>query len=1057
MSDATNSPQVAEKAASLRHKAALVGAFDPMVLIGTARNDPLTVQALNLVVAEIVEVPAPDRPLWRLTDEARRRELLALSSSGTLGDVIAQTPPLPDDRFGAFLQAALRKDGQGILTADVKSEELKDLASAKAFAESVSADSGGRLGADLEPTVALVRDAEQDRLAHVAPKRLIGRDAETAALLAYATSGEIEAPLEPLTLPPGPAAAERLRPVFVTGIGGAGKSALVADVIRTVRREGWLGPITITLDFDRPNILLGTEREWTTELTRQIAYARPALDATMADLRQQVLVRMSQAQSASESLSAADVMINGLSEPLCRSPSREHLLIVLDTFEELLVRSDMTKGDSELENTDFGLVLAWIDRLNDLKGRDGTPAFASVRAIVAGRVNPFAGKNDAHRLGTWFSAHLEVGEFDEAAGAEFLRLRSEDRTVFTPERAARAAGLFPRYPMILKIVTLFARDRSPAELDEILDTDSVDGVLGGEAATQVLYSRFLNRVKDHVIDDQHVVSRADLKQLAHPGLVLRTVTPSLVRFVLAGPCGLGTISEEQAHLLFRALAHEVWLVEPAGTDTVRHVPALRRIMLPMLMAPGPHRPQVTAVQRAAVDWYRGDGASDPEADVLTAYYAAFLDETDEFVDNPALALRLSDLAGGDIDYMPVRARAIIRQATRSSSSLSVAETAALPVELRSRATIEQRRRRVKSGIADRPSARTNDDAPTPASPSLESGKSFTEILEDPETASFVSAAFASGDLERAANVGSRTIEALRVSSPSWPPPKADDLTQHWTWKWALACLATGTGAELRFDASPSMTEWSLIQALASGHAITRMLKFPTDAVRRLQDLRFMSLKRHGLLPPNGVPIRFLRVFAPAFLPVGPQVLPRRAARWQPTWPGSAMRAFLDFFGRPQPSPPSLARIHQMLSTDDAVMLGVSPSEDDALMDDYLSFIRGRSPDIYDPIRAGLGEFCRESPNPLLQAVEAMRAQAVVWPEELEQGRLMADVLKNRQAEFALARVVEFLDLCGLLTEFLRSLQRHQQQRPPSLMWATKLAERYDALLLEEEGKAARGP
>ena len=67
--------------------------------------------------------------------------------------------------------------------------------------------------------------------------------------------------------------------------------------------------------------------------------------------------------------------------------------------------------------------------------------------------------------------------------------------------------------------------------------------LNAEMRQAVLYERFLG----HIADER-------VRELAHPGLVLRRVTPELVRSVLAGPCGLGAIDERQARQLPERLA-----------------------------------------------------------------------------------------------------------------------------------------------------------------------------------------------------------------------------------------------------------------------------------------------------------------------------------------------------------------------------------------------------------------------------------------------------------------------------------------------------------------------
>ena len=53
--------------------------------------------------------------------------------------------------------------------------------------------------------------------------------------------------------------------------------------------------------------------------------------------------------------------------------------------------------------------------------------------------------------------------------------------------------------------------------------------------------------------------------MAHPGLVLRRVTPDLILKVLAQPCGIEVPDEETARELFDELAREVSLVTKTKT------------------------------------------------------------------------------------------------------------------------------------------------------------------------------------------------------------------------------------------------------------------------------------------------------------------------------------------------------------------------------------------------------------------------------------------------------------------------------------------------------------
>ncbi len=142
--------------------------------------------------------------------------------------------------------------------------------------------------------------------------------------------------------------------MLVTGIGGSGKSALIAELVKTVRKDDWSGPITVLLDFDEPNLSLGAEREWTAELTRQIGRARSELDGQMDEVRRKSLQRLR--KETNNALTNVDVMLEDIAEKVSKRRKRLDLVIVIDTFEEVLVQSDLFRPEG-LSSADHDEIL----------------------------------------------------------------------------------------------------------------------------------------------------------------------------------------------------------------------------------------------------------------------------------------------------------------------------------------------------------------------------------------------------------------------------------------------------------------------------------------------------------------------------------------------------------------------------------------------------------------------------------------------------------------------------------------------------------------------------
>ena len=62
----------------------------------------------------------------------------------------------------------------------------------------------------------------------------------------------------------------------------------------------------------------------------------------------------------------------------------------------------------------------------------------------------------------------------------------------------------------------------------------------------------------------HHIPDTDARKLAEPGLLLREISPEIIRQVMAGPCGLGDLSPTRAKALFTTLRKVTFLVEERG-------------------------------------------------------------------------------------------------------------------------------------------------------------------------------------------------------------------------------------------------------------------------------------------------------------------------------------------------------------------------------------------------------------------------------------------------------------------------------------------------------------
>ncbi|AZO73500.1 ATP-binding protein [Mesorhizobium sp. M1D.F.Ca.ET.043.01.1.1] len=1122
MTDAlVESPEVIADAVCRR--AAVVGTFDPSRLLAEVapgqRDEAVEDRIFSVLSASIEEVVVGKDVLWRLQTEARHRALKELVARDELDLTIALAKPQAGDRFGQILQATLREGaaGSGLSMQRMSADDLMLQALALDFARSLpTRNTTVAQGPEMDPRILLARKAERRRQDYVAPAKLFGRDRDVAALDSYVADGSVSWPLMGLDLPAGEP--HRLRPLLLTGIGGSGKSALVADLMRRTQRQDWSGPIVVCLDFDQKNVALGGEREWLNELTRQIGFARPALDAALSKVRaeaRQHLHRLAQQRDGVERLTGTDnlLVVSTMREELQKALSgralaAETLVLIVDTFEEVLVRSDMSA--ETISQEPFGLVLAFIDSLSKLVSPNGSMIFGAVRSVVAGRAPPFP---DQALSARWFDAHLEVGELDVAAAIDFLRARA-DRRVFTRARAQRIVEALPRFPLILILLAAFARGREASEIDLIVGTAQGAGVLSAAASTRVLYSRFLDRLKDHTIRDskgERVVPRGSLVRLAHPGLALNIVTPALIRHVLAVPTGLGEIDDQQAADLFGALSREVWLVERVGANAVRHIPVLRRIMLPMLngdLTPSENaniamRETVRAVHRTAAEWYRTAGANDPDAIALAAYHDAFLGEVGILASDQSLVRRVLDIAGDDVSAMPIEARAILRREKGSDEALSVAEAASFPVAQRSMVDAARGARRTRRGTSSRQAIldQAEEDDTIQFEALLGSGdfkvspvglqaRDQFEVLLDEETSQRIESSFAEANFERVLLDGAHAVAALRDNPLEDPPfDRLGDVTSHWTWKWALSCLATGSVDESMLkwvaaaphpvnapSATPPFRVGTLLSLAVATVALGRAPSFvnepsyrnaiatspvldgiPTYSVLEgapmysILSLRLRALARYWdksraltTLRPFEVKPRLLRLVA-----LWSQIRDASGLSSAYAEMPASLRLHLMTFDS---NPPHSSELGLLDECEENVIFSAEGSWSTQPRVPMTAqralglLLRGRSPELYDPIRAALGDVVAADSSSFAQAIADIAGLAPFWPTDLIPGMFHESGASLREVDYLLARLVAFLDLAGLISQLFSALEQ-RTITGRRCRTVAKLVQAYDALLL----------
>ena len=349
---------------------------------------------------------------------------------------------------------------------------------------------------------------------------------------------------------------------LIEGVGGSGKSTAIARFILDLPAPDNL---TVYISFDRGWLIDGGPWALFDEIVRQ-AGAQDADRRPKADgIRQRAQRLAGRASGYSDSASRGSQRRDSVSPALLQNLAalvsrRSRLVVVLDTLEEL------GRRDESLAYEIFGF-------LSELSSY-----VTQARIIAAGRSLPRALLASGRR---WPLTGL-----DDTDALQLLRAL----TVGTPagdRLLQEIVRLVQGNPLSLHLAAdvLNRTGEDPTRMIAV-----AEGNVQGQ-----LYSRLLEHIRD-----------PQVRAVAHPGLVVRRITPAIIREVLAEPCGIAPLDESEATRIFQALRDEATLCEPSpdGDGALVHRQDVRTLMLPSIQQ---DRPGTTrAIHEAAVRYYEAE-------------------------------------------------------------------------------------------------------------------------------------------------------------------------------------------------------------------------------------------------------------------------------------------------------------------------------------------------------------------------------------------------------------------------------------------------------------------
>ncbi len=363
-------------------------------------------------------------------------------------------------------------------------------------------------------------------------------------------------------------------PLYIYAPGGMGKSTLLAKfTLEHARFDDSEKIAFVYLDFDRAGITIEEPVTLLIEAIQQLIVQFPENQVSLKELQSRWFRRLNNDDQTSLEKTVTKGQVFRVKNHytyirefayIVKDLAIENkpLLFVLDTFEEVQYRSSV-------------YVEELLSFLNELLGQ-----LPTLRVILSGRAEI---KSKEFKL-----EPFALERFDKVAAQAYLMKNG----VTDKNAAAALAEQFGGFPLTLKLVTgLYkAGGADAAGISDIKTTEwffkAEEEVIQGQ-----LYDRILERIRNK-----------EIRKLVHPGLVLRRITPEVIRDVLAIPCEVEVPDISRAQALFQELEKEITLVVPQGAKVLVHRPDVRRVILGLMKKNKPHI--VGQIHLNAIEYYR---------------------------------------------------------------------------------------------------------------------------------------------------------------------------------------------------------------------------------------------------------------------------------------------------------------------------------------------------------------------------------------------------------------------------------------------------------------------
>jgi cellulose synthase operon protein C len=549
-----------------REAAAVLTSFDPINLNPTTKNTKDRRNILSSMIGDTyLSYNAVGEPIWSLRNDVRLAALKRLGSRSRIQQALRANPLRPQDTLQKVFESYIAGKPKPLaeMSRDELSSALQSCQWLRDIVPNLPDEAAIRRQLDLVTLLGPFRS--------LAGPHFRGRRIELERLHNFVF---------------GPRN-EMFHYLAVCGVGGAGKSTLLAkfilDYASLTNDKEQLA--FVYLDFDRSTLSANQPATILVEALRQLEIQFPAHAPELLRIRKEWnspdLYSPSET-SGMGSFVEADQEVQSVYVPylakefasLIKRIGIPKVLFVLDTFEEV-----QYLGSEYVEN-----VYALLSQLR----RIGLP----IATIFATRT-PLVRPN---------TEILSINELDLDAALGYVAAHGISDPVLAKEIVARIGG----NPLSLSLAATVVRAEGEQAAKAFSTFDVQQELVQGQ-----LYRRIL----------QHI-HNSDVRKLAHPGLVVRKITPDVILSVLSGPCEVRIKDRAAAEALFRELKREDTLVQLSDDGAVTHREDVRQVMLSLLIRDMPTT--VRKIHLAAVSFYRKRSDASSRAEEI--YHRLCLDQ-----------------------------------------------------------------------------------------------------------------------------------------------------------------------------------------------------------------------------------------------------------------------------------------------------------------------------------------------------------------------------------------------------------------------------------------------